>query len=299
MKLTQEQSNLVFEYARLAASSELSELEADRMGEILELAQSDDVLCILINEVDYFVLQELNLLDDDSVYHCENQKARIKEFIDPRNETLQSLLLQEVLKECIGSYPELSRNTDHHVCDNRTLRITSITEYIRKNTELNITLILLVLGLVLRLFFQEIGGENSTDNGDGDNSSDNNSIDIIDADQNIVSVFSENTVTLLNEIDKYTESLNGSDDVINGQDGDDILRGGSGNDILLGGSGNDYLVGGADDDLLNGGAGKNQLNSGNGSDLFVLTPEESFETIIDFNVTEDVIGLPEGLTYEQ
>ncbi|NES20706.1 MAG: filamentous hemagglutinin N-terminal domain-containing protein [Symploca sp. SIO3E6] len=84
MKLTKAQKNLVLEYARLAARSELSELEAERMGEILELAESDDLLSILINEVDYFVFQELNLLDEDSIYHYENQKARIKEFIEPR-----------------------------------------------------------------------------------------------------------------------------------------------------------------------------------------------------------------------
>jgi len=84
MKLTKAQKNLVLEYARLAALSELSELEADRMGEILELAESDDLLSIVINEVDYFILQELHLLDEDSIHHYENQKARIKEFIEPR-----------------------------------------------------------------------------------------------------------------------------------------------------------------------------------------------------------------------
>ncbi|NEP61517.1 MAG: tetratricopeptide repeat protein [Symploca sp. SIO2G7] len=134
------------------------------------------------------------------------------------------------------------------------------------------------------------------------------SIDIINAEDNPVSVFRQNTVTFLNDLDNNTEGFNNSDDVINAQGGndlitglggDDLLRGGAGNDTLLGDSGDDYLVGNADDDLLNGGAGNNQLMGGSGSDLFVLTPEESVNTILDFNVAEDLIGLSGGLTYEQ
>ncbi|NEQ67514.1 MAG: tetratricopeptide repeat protein [Symploca sp. SIO2D2] len=169
---------------------------------------------------------------------------------------------------------------------------------------------------------------------DGD-SSIQDSIDIINAEDNPVNVFRENTVTFLNDLDNDTQGFNNSDDVINGQGGNDtitgfggddllrggtgndtllggsgndyligdagndLLRGGTGDDTLLGGSGNDYLVGDADDDLLNGGAGNNQLIGGSGSDLFVLTPEEGVNTIIDFDIAEDLIGLSGGLTYEQ
>ena len=134
------------------------------------------------------------------------------------------------------------------------------------------------------------------------------SIDVINADQNLGSVFRENTVTFLNDLDNNTQGLNNSDDVINGQGGNDTLtglggndtlRGGAGNDTLFGGIGDDYLFGGADDDLLYGGAGNNQLNGGSGSDLFVVSPGEGFDTILDFNVAEDVIGLSGSLTYEQ
>jgi len=122
MKLTQAQSNLVLEYARLAARSELSELEADRMGEILELAESDDVLGILINEVDYFVLQELNLLDDDSVHHYENQKARIKEFIEPRLGAEQdeySSVEEEIIQVA---------TQQHDYCENNNSGLSNLTE---------------------------------------------------------------------------------------------------------------------------------------------------------------------------
>jgi|GEM_PF-3355230 len=122
MKLTQAQSNLVLEYARLAARSELSELEADRMGEILELAESDDVLGIMINEVDYFVLQELNLLDDDSVHHYENQKARIKEFIEPRLGAEQdeySSVEEEIIQVA---------TQQHDYCENTNSGLRNLTE---------------------------------------------------------------------------------------------------------------------------------------------------------------------------
>ncbi|NER99306.1 MAG: hypothetical protein F6J86_36720, partial [Symploca sp. SIO1B1] len=151
---------------------------------------------------------------------------------------------------------------------------------------------------------------------DGD-SSIQDSIDIINAEDNPINIFRESTVTFLNDLDNETQGFNNSDDVINAQGGndeitgfggDDLLRGGvgndtldggTGNDTLLGGSGNDYLVGDANDDLLNGGAGNNQLNGGSGSDVFVLTSEEGVNTIIDFDIAEDLIGLSGGLTYEQ
>lgn len=86
MEANQEQLNIVSEYALLACRQELSELEAKRMSNILEIAQEDDVLCLLINEVDYFICSELNLLDEDNLHYYQNQKARIKEFIDAKLE---------------------------------------------------------------------------------------------------------------------------------------------------------------------------------------------------------------------
>lgn len=75
----------ITEYYKLAICPELSQLEAERMGEILELAQSNESLSILVNEIDYLVAQELNFLDKDSIHHYENQEARIKEFLPALN----------------------------------------------------------------------------------------------------------------------------------------------------------------------------------------------------------------------
>lgn len=134
------------------------------------------------------------------------------------------------------------------------------------------------------------------------------SFDVIDANQNPIKIFYKNKVTFLNEFDNTTEGFENSDDVINGQGGNDVLhglsgndtlRGCDGNDFLIGGTGNDLLSGGAGDDILHGGAGNDTLTGGSDHDLFVLVPGEGTDTIIDFTVGEDTLGLSEGLTWEQ
>ena len=79
-------------------------------------------------------------------------------------------------------------------------------------------------------------------------------------------------------------------DTLNGDAGDDLLNGGKGNDIFFGGKGNDILNGGAGDDLLNGGKGR---------DTFVLTPGNGTDTIADFTIGQDLLGLAGGLKFEQ
>lgn len=87
------------------------------------------------------------------------------------------------------------------------------------------------------------------------------------------------------------------DDLLKGESGDDKLFGGVSNDSLLGGSGQDQLFGDAGDDLLNGGSGDNTLTGGVGADTFVLSTEGK-NTVIDFQIGEDVIGLGSGLTFD-
>ena len=93
--------------------------------------------------------------------------------------------------------------------------------------------------------------------------------------------------------------LNGlaGDDELDGGNGDDKLFGGDGNDSLLGGSEQDQLFGDAGDDLLDGGSGDNTLTGGFGADTFVLSTEGK-NTITDFQIGEDVIGLGSGLTFD-
>ncbi|NDJ16381.1 bifunctional metallophosphatase/5'-nucleotidase [Myxacorys almedinensis A] len=134
------------------------------------------------------------------------------------------------------------------------------------------------------------------------------SFDVFDADDLRDRIFNRNTVTFLNDLDNTVRGFNNSDDVINGQAGDDtiyglsgndLLRGGSGNDRLFGGLGNDILMGGDGDDLLDGGFGNDFLQGDGGSDTFVIRRQSRTQTIADFEVGTDRIGLAGGLRFDQ
>jgi hypothetical protein len=95
--------------------------------------------------------------------------------------------------------------------------------------------------------------------------------------------------------------------VQNGGNGNDTLIGNAGNDILIGGNGTDLLLGNAGDDLLygdngadtlKGGLGNDTLTGGNGGDVFVFASGDGTDTITDFKLSNDKIGLAGGLTFE-
>jgi Ca2+-binding RTX toxin-like protein len=95
-------------------------------------------------------------------------------------------------------------------------------------------------------------------------------------------------------------------DSIDGGNGNDSLIGNAGNDTLIGGNGTDFLVGSAGNDLLNGdngsdtlrgGLGSDTLTGGLGADVFVFASGEGIDTITDFKLGTDKIGLTGGLTF--
>jgi phosphodiesterase/alkaline phosphatase D-like protein len=93
---------------------------------------------------------------------------------------------------------------------------------------------------------------------------------------------------------------NGGDDIIRGGAGNDRIGGKAGNDLLYGDAGNDQIWGDDGDDLLRGGLGDDILtgddfSGGQGSDTFVLALGEGTDTVVDFEVDIDVIGLAGGL----
>ncbi|MDJ0632123.1 MAG: hypothetical protein QNJ34_02925 [Xenococcaceae cyanobacterium MO_188.B29] len=73
--------------------------------------------------------------------------------------------------------------------------------------------------------------------------------------------------------------------------GNDTLTGGRGRDTLFGETGGDELHGGGGGDFLIGGVGRDVLTGGRGSDVFVLAAGEGRDTITDFTVDVDKIGL--------
>ncbi len=95
----------------------------------------------------------------------------------------------------------------------------------------------------------------------------------------------------------------GGDDLIYGGNGNDRIGGKSGNDTLFGDAGDDQLWGDDGDDVLRGGLGNDTLtgdndSGGSGSDMFVLALGEGTDTIVDFEVGIDLIGL-DGLSLGQ
>ena len=76
-------------------------------------------------------------------------------------------------------------------------------------------------------------------------------------------------------------------DRLGGKGGDDFLLGNSGDDRLYGDDGDDVLLGNSGDDMLQG----DDFSGGQGQDVFVLARGEGTDTIIDFEVGTDFIGL--------
>ncbi|MEL7522436.1 MAG: calcium-binding protein, partial [Cyanobacteria bacterium J06553_1] len=108
----------------------------------------------------------------------------------------------------------------------------------------------------------------------------------------------------------------GNDSVLDGGNGDDFIeavgstsRSGQlrvSDDTIIGGQGNDTIFAFADDDIIDGGNGADviyggedddTITGGQGRDIFVLAPGEGTDTITDFGVGGDVIGLSGGLSF--
>jgi Ca2+-binding RTX toxin-like protein len=83
--------------------------------------------------------------------------------------------------------------------------------------------------------------------------------------------------------DKGNDNLSGGNgnDTLTGGDGDDTLYGGAGNDNLSGSTGNDNLYGDSGDDILTGGTGNDRLYGGAGNDIYVFSPGDGNDTIIE------------------
>jgi len=83
-------------------------------------------------------------------------------------------------------------------------------------------------------------------------------------------------------------------DMAFGGAGDDTLYANEGHDVLSGGAGNDTLFAGGGDDVLMGVTGDDILYGNHGNDLFVFGNGDGTDTIMDFQLGMDQIGLVEG-----
>ncbi|WP_413161087.1 FG-GAP-like repeat-containing protein [Capilliphycus salinus ALCB114379] len=123
-------------------------------------------------------------------------------------------------------------------------------------------------------------GDNSDDDNNDDNDGDNDDSD----DDVLVGTSGDDTLVGSTE-----------DDVIEGLEGDDVLAGELGNDLISGGDGDDLLRGGLGSDTLTG----DDSSGGEGMDRFVLAEGEGIDTIVDFELGIDLIGLTEEITADQ
>ncbi|MEH2023374.1 beta strand repeat-containing protein [Nostoc sp.] len=85
--------------------------------------------------------------------------------------------------------------------------------------------------------------------------------------------------------------------IITGSAKADNLQGTSSDDLIFGFASNDIIVGGSGNDQIYGGLGADNLTGGAGNDTFVLAKGEGRDTIQDFNISQDFIGLSGGLIY--
>ena len=95
----------------------------------------------------------------------------------------------------------------------------------------------------------------------------------------------------------------GGNDSIYGGKGSDRLDGKGGNDTLYGEAGNDYILGNLGDDTISGGAGNDTLVGDDlyesiGKDTFILD-DEGEKIVLDFVVEDDIIALPEAISFGQ
>ncbi|MGF1524453.1 MAG: hypothetical protein ACFBSF_19195 [Leptolyngbyaceae cyanobacterium] len=79
--LSEECRKALVEYHELARRPELSEQEFLDMQGILEAAESNDVMSLLINEIDEITFRELGLYDESQQLHFENEASKAQEFV--------------------------------------------------------------------------------------------------------------------------------------------------------------------------------------------------------------------------
>ena len=77
---TPELMSTIREYYRLRSLPNLSEQQADRIGEILELATTNRDVDFWITEVDHALGHHLGLLDESCRQSYQNQQALLREY---------------------------------------------------------------------------------------------------------------------------------------------------------------------------------------------------------------------------
>ncbi|MEO0687370.1 MAG: hypothetical protein AAFY76_20560, partial [Cyanobacteria bacterium J06649_11] len=78
LPLTIELQKVVLEYYQLASVKYLSETQANRLAEILNIAQINPTVDFWITKADSFINEKLNLIDKDEL---KNKQAKLREYL--------------------------------------------------------------------------------------------------------------------------------------------------------------------------------------------------------------------------
>lgn len=73
---------LLLEYCQLAARPSLSVSDTNRMAEILELAEADQTLNLLIDKADLVIAKNFSWLSDNDIDTYKNQIAKLEEYLE-------------------------------------------------------------------------------------------------------------------------------------------------------------------------------------------------------------------------
>jgi Ca2+-binding RTX toxin-like protein len=83
------------------------------------------------------------------------------------------------------------------------------------------------------------------------------------------------------------------------EDGQDTIYSGSGRDFISSGGGNDTIFAGAGNNWIKAGTGNNTIYSDSGQDLFILSTGDGWDTIKNFEIGKDKLGLTDGLQVDR
>ncbi|MDY6901540.1 MAG: hypothetical protein SWZ49_26195 [Cyanobacteriota bacterium] len=84
LPLTAELQKVVLEYYKLASVKYLSDTQANRLAEILNIAQINPTVNFWITKADYFINERLNLIDKDEL---KNKQAKLREYLGTQPNT--------------------------------------------------------------------------------------------------------------------------------------------------------------------------------------------------------------------
>jgi hypothetical protein len=94
---------IVLEYGELAIRQDLSEREADRIEEILALANEKPALSFWIDEVDHCLGHRLGLLGEEDLIYYKNQQVVLREYLEALIDTYSN---QKISVDHLGIMPK-------------------------------------------------------------------------------------------------------------------------------------------------------------------------------------------------